>query len=565
MDTANTPRSPRAPVAALAIIAVTAAIGVASPALAGPPVAVAGPLAGSPARVPLALGPAPAPADAPPADGPIEGPLVPEVPEFEDPIIAAIRPVAGGLTSEEVARRSVERSPALATKQAEVAAAQAQLDQTVYQFIPRVEGTAQYVRLSRVRVNLGGGLGDGFLVGAANPGPLTTGPCAPDVPFQCVVDFTGTPVAAVPLDFDIPDPPLNAMSLQAQLGVPISDYIARLPTAKKAGQAQVRAAQFASTAELLNTQRDARVAYYDWTRSVASRVALRESMIRTQARLEDAEAAFEAGVASRADVMRLDAAVATLTAASIRAENFQILAEQALSLQMGETEFPRYQIGEDLLIPQAAPPETNNLPAMIEEAERQRYEMKAFAASTEQLDYAIKTTRAGYYPRLDGFAETTYANPNQRFFPLEPVFRASWSAGLSLSWVMNDAINSVVRVKELEANKRGLEAQREALRRGVALEVAAAYAERESVRAEIEHLDRAAESAIEGYRVAVDLFQVGDATTTDILDAEYERVEATLRGINAKIDLRLANLRLEYATGRVEPIKTEVEPGSYRR
>lgn len=556
MDTANShwfkPASFR--LASLVSLAALAVLGVGSPALAAPR---------RPARVPLAI--APAPADAPPLDGPIEGPFEPPPPpEYEDPIVAAIRPVPGGLTSEEVARRSVERSPALAGKQAEVAAAQAQLDQTLYQFIPRVDGKLQYVRLSQARVSLGTGLGEGFLVGSANPGLLTTGPCIEGAILQCVVDSQGSPVAAFPLDFNIPDPPLNAITLQAQLGVPISDYIARLPTAKKAGQAQVRAAQYANTAELLNTQRDARVAYYDWTRSVASRVALQESLLRTQARLEDAEAAFEAGVASRADVMRLDAAVATLTAASIRAENFQILAEQALALQMGESEFPRYQIGEDLLTPEPALPGATDLQAMIEEAERQRYEMRAFAASTEQLEYAIKTTRAGYYPRLDGFAEATYASPNQRFFPLEPVFNGSWSAGLSLTWVMNDAINSMVRVKELEANARGLDAQREALRRGLALEVAAAFAERESVSAEIEYLERATESAIEGYRVAVDLYQVGDATTTDILDAEYERVDAALRSINARIDLRLANLRLAYAAGRVEPIATQVPAGSYR-
>ncbi|MFO7567869.1 MAG: TolC family protein [Enhygromyxa sp.] len=524
------------------------------------------PPTGSPAQAASVLGSAPAdqPPSEAPQDGAIEGPAPVDLPEFENPIVAALQPVPGGLTSEQVARRSVESSPMLAAKQAEVAAAEAQLEQTIYQFIPRVEGSATYMRLSQARLNFGTDMGDGFLVGALNEGPLTFGPCEPGSIFNCVVDFTGQPVGAFPLDFGVQDPPLNAFSLQAQLGVPISDYIARLPTAKKAGKAQIRASEYATTAELLTTQTDARVAYYNWVRAIANKVALQESLVRTQARLEDAQAAFEAGVASKADVMRLDAAVATLTAATIRAENYQILAEQALALQMGEDGFPRYQIGEDLLVPEAPLADVNDLQAMIEEAERQRYEMKAFAASTESLDYAIKTTRAGYYPRLDGFAEATYANPNQRFFPLEPVFNASWSAGLSLTWVMNDAIQSSAKVKELEANQRGLDAQREALRRGLAMEVAVAYAERQSVLAELQHIERATESAVEGYRVAVDLYQVGDATTTDILEAEYEQVDATLRNINAKIDLRIANLKLMYATGRLEPITTGVAPGSYR-
>jgi outer membrane protein len=72
------------------------------------------------------------------------------------------------------------------------------------------------------------------------------------------------------------------------------------------------------------------------------------------------------------------------------------------------------------------------------------------------------------------------------------------------------------------------------------------------VLAELEYIERATASAVEGYRVAVDLYQVGDATTTDILDAEYEQVSATLSNINAKLGLRLADIKLLYALGRLE-------------
>ncbi len=493
-------------------------------------------------------GPVAAPVE-PPVEGPAPAPPTP--PEFDNPIIAALQPVAGGLTSDEVAQRTVDSSPMLVAKQAEVAAAEAQLDATIYQFIPRMEGRATYTRLSKARLNFDVGSG-GFIVGAQAEGLLSYGPCGDLAPITCVVDMEGNPVGAVAFDFPVPEVPRNAISLQAQLGVPISDYIARLPTAKKAGKAQIRASEYAAKAEQLTVQRDARVAYYDWIRATASKVALQESLARTQARLLDAQAAFDAGVASKADVMRLDAAVATMSAAVIRAENFQRVAAQALAVQMGDETFPDYQIGENLFVPEPELAGVDNLDAMIAEARSNRYEMKAFLSSTEALEYGIKTTRAGYYPRLDGFAEVTYANPNQRFFPLEQVFNASWSAGVSLTFVINEAISTSAEVKKLEANQRSLEAQRELLARGLAVEVAYAHAERQSVLAEMQHIERATASAVEGYRVAVDLYQVGDATTTDILDAEYEQVSATLNEINTKIGLRLANIKLLYALGRLE-------------
>ncbi len=490
----------------------------------------------------------------------VEGPVQPA--EFEDPLLLILQPQPGGLTSEEVARRAVESSPTIAAKQASVELAEAQLDSTLYQFIPRVEVSFSYTRLSRAKINFGNSLGDGFLVGALNEGPLSLGPCEPGSIFQCVIDTGGSPVGAFPLDFSVPNPPLNAFSLQAQLGVPISDYIARMPSAKKSGQAQIVAAELAREAEQLTAQKNARIAYYDWVRASVGVVALEQSIVRTKARLVDAQAAFDAGVASKADTMRLDAAIANLSAAKIEAENFRELASQNLALLMGESEFSSYTIGEDVLSPEPTLADTDNLQALIDEAQNERLEGKAIAASRKSIDQGIKTTRAGYYPRLDGFADATYANPNQRFFPLEPVWNGSWAAGLRLSFVLGDAIRTSSQVKELEANRRQLDAQQALVNRGLALEVAAAWAERQSAAAALEFTEQAKQSAAEGYRVAVDLFQVGEATTTDILDAEYEQVASTLGAINTKIDLRIANLKLEYATGRLEPMVTEAKPGS---
>jgi hypothetical protein len=40
-----------------------------------------------------------------------------------------------------------------------------------------------------------------------------------------------------------------------------------------------------------------------------------------------------------------------------------------------------------------------------------------------------KVARAGYYPRLDVFADAIYANPNPRVFLPESKFRATWDVG----------------------------------------------------------------------------------------------------------------------------------------
>ncbi|MFY0536441.1 hypothetical protein [Nannocystis pusilla] len=69
----------------------------------------------------------------------------------------------------------------------------------------------------------------------------------------------------------VQDPdPLNSYSLSANLSVPISDYILSLAPARKGTLAARESAVFARDAERVKVQTDARLAYYNWLRGVAS-------------------------------------------------------------------------------------------------------------------------------------------------------------------------------------------------------------------------------------------------------------------------------------------------------
>jgi outer membrane protein TolC len=63
---------------------------------------------------------------------------------------SALTGKAGGLTAEQVAKKATATSFAAEQKRQEVVAAAANLDRAVYDFIPRLSGTASYFRLSEV-------------------------------------------------------------------------------------------------------------------------------------------------------------------------------------------------------------------------------------------------------------------------------------------------------------------------------------------------------------------------------------------------------------------------------
>ena len=449
----------------------------------------------------------------------------------------------GGLTAEQVAKRAVTSSPELRARQAEIDAAQAKIDEAIAQLLPRLTLKGSYARLSPVDASLGGAL-----VGAENEGPILVGPCPdPAMGDSCALDSAGTPIGATAFEFPTP---LNHYTLNASLAIPISDYVLRLSDTLSATRKGKDAAEIQKRAEAVKIASDARVAYYNWLRAKAGVAVARSSLARFNAMLKDARAAFELGAATKADVLRLQAAVASTELAVDETRTMQQLAEQQLAIMMDEP-VRSYQVGEDLLQQlEPAPAAELSIDNLVKEAYRKRLELKGLQALTRSLEAGARAARVSQWPRLDAFGDITYANPNTVFFPLQEEWKESWAVGLAISYSLNDSLAGAASGSELEANRRQAEANLESLRRGIKLQVTSAYFDVRKARTAIRTAARGQAAAREAYRVASDLYRVGRATTTDLMEAESELVVASLQEVNAVLDYRIASVRLSHAIGR---------------
>lgn len=491
-------------------------------------------------------------ATAPPAQAPTD-PSSPDVGTYQDKVRAALAPVPGGLTADQVAQEAVATSPSVEVRRAELMSTAASVDDTVSRFAPDITGTATYSRISPANIDFGGG---GASVGALNEGPLGVAPC-PGAPGQsCVVDSMGVPVAAAA--FGPIEIPLNNYSLVASLSVPFSDYALRLMPAVKGARAETEAAKLQRDAEKQSVELQARLAYYDWLRAVAQVAVAEQTVESTSARLEDSRAIEAAGIATSSDVLRLDAVVANAEVGLNNARSFEQLASQNLAVLM-DSETNDFRVGEDVFAPPPALPRSTDLDAMVDEAMDSRLELKAVQENTDALEYGRRAAVSNYFPRVDGFADATYANPNQRFFPLESRWRASWTVGASLTWRLSTFLQSRAQAKQLKASQRLATANVSAMRRAIELEVTAAWHERERAAKAIDLHTRQLESSLAAYEQQVALYKAGEATTTDIIDSEASRLNATLQEVNARIDLLVANNKLMRATGRMKPIEVPAD------
>jgi outer membrane protein TolC len=107
------------------------------------------------------------------------------------------------------------------------------------------------------------------------------------------------------------------------------------------------------------------------------------------------------------------------------------------------------------------------------------------------------------------------------------------------------------------AARRRLAASLEALYRGIEMEVASAYQELRRAKSAIDINTKTLQIAEAVYMQQSVLYSAGELTTTDLIAAETDRLNASLRSLNAQIDLRVARLKLLRASGRVPPMSVE--------
>jgi outer membrane protein TolC len=490
---------------------------------------------------PLPAAPATVAAPLPPA-GPAARAAVP------DPLAIALAPQPGGLTPDEAAKTAMKTKHSVRSKQADLEAASARVDQAFVNYFPRLTLSATYTRLSAVPDLYLGGVG----IALTKPGEIRVDPaCATANGASCKI--VNVPAMGKPEDVTAVAPKpfqaqLNTGSFVASLAVPVSDYIFRISQGYSAASHGEKGKRIELEAETLQAAADAKIAYYNWVRARGSVVVTKQAVDQSRAHVEDANKTFAVGLISKADVLRLEAQMAGAQQSQAETEALEMLTEEQLKIVLSLPPGPPLIIGSDVMHEPATAP-TETLAALQEQSMARRLEIRALDETELSLKETVSIARAGYLPRLDVFADATMANPNQRVF-FSTGFAGTWDAGARLSWTLNDSFTASGATAEAKARVASLAEQKGNLRDGLRLEVTSAYADMQKSVATIEASERQLTASEESLRVRNELFKNGKATSVELVDAEAEVTRARLGRLNARIGLAVARVRLDHATGR---------------
>lgn len=419
------------------------------------------------------------------------------------------------LAPDDVVRLALAAAPSLEAERASTRQAKRDLGYAAVDFVPTLEAQASYTRLSPVDIP-----------------PLSFNGIEIDNPFLPILDNT-----------------------QVQLSAtwPVSDLFFSILPAYRAQRDALHLQRATESVERTQVAKTALEAYYGLARVregiavAADGVAVLEAHER---RLEDL---FGAGLATRADVLAVSAQLAEAKGQWVSLQG----TERVALAQLRSLLDTRDDI--DVVVAEAPSAEPTSGEALVSQALDARPEMQLFDHLVDLHHHTAAAQRGAAAPHLVVGANYLLANPNQRILPLTEEFRGTWDVTVALQWSPNATVRGVKAAEQAATDEARARADRRAMTLGIEVQVLQARSQLEAAAETIAVTERRVTAAEAAFATELDLLAAGLSTPADSLDAEAAARRAQHALVDARIDLLVASVQLQHATGHLlDP--TEPQP-----
>ena len=277
---------------------------------------------------------------------------------------------------------------------------------------------------------------------------------------------------------------------------------------------------------------------------------VRDSVTRIEAELHDVKARFDAGFLPPSDVLTVQTRVSQEQSLLIDAENQRDSARATLARLIGARLDADFEPDATLDQP-ALPAAGMTSPAQgAPDITSARADHLALVLRSGAADARIEAARAGFRPQIGVGAGYDYARPNPRIFPREDVWKASWDVGVNVSWTLWNGGRTAAEVAGARSQSNAIREQLAELDTQIALEVRQRQLDLTSARAAVKPTGDAVQSAVEAHRVVAERYKAGVATSSDLLDAQQDQLQAELGRTRALANVKLAEARLARALGQ---------------
>jgi outer membrane protein len=339
---------------------------------------------------------------------------------------------------------------------------------------------------------------------------------------------------------------VNNYSLKFSLFAPIFNEVKRQEIhaaehTANAAQADVKTSQSGVTFQIKQQ-------YWNLYKLQRTLEAVNKNLEEARAHLEDVRSKLKEGTVLPNDTLRMMVQVSTAELRKIQTEKDIRVAMAALMSTIGLPLHEQVTIDskpDGYLFPFIS----TSLSELIEKAKKNRPELGAISERINAANSNIRMARSGYYPQVAIAGNFYYQDPNQRYFPAQNVFKATWDASINLNWDLWTWNAAGFQADEAEYTMEQLQETKKQMEDAIALEVTQTYYTRLTAAEAIHTAHIASEQAQENSRVISVQYSKGVANTTDVIDAEAALLQARVNLAEAETDASIAEAQLEKSLG----------------
>lgn len=363
------------------------------------------------------------------------------------------------------------------------------------------------------------------------------------------VDEYGIPQANGTTRIIFPDIP-NNLRARADASVPVYTSGRTQSLIASAGLDKTAADLDTRTAEA-DVSLDVARAYWTLVTARESAKVVEQGLVRIDAYVSDVKARVDTGFLPPNDLLSAQAQRARQNVALIQARNAAAVAQADLCRLVGVDLDTAIVTSSPLMVamPAVASLTSMSMAALTEQARTGRSERSALTTRADAAREAGVAAAAALKPQVaiaGGFEES---RPNARIVPRVDEWRASWEAGISVSWQLFDGGKSKADRAAAAANAHAIERRRDDFDAMLGVELRQRRLDVDAGRAALAASAEAVAASTEARRVVEERFKAGVATSTDVLDAQTSLLQAELERTQLAAALRLNEARLLRAVG----------------
>jgi outer membrane protein len=309
----------------------------------------------------------------------------------------------------------------------------------------------------------------------------------------------------------------------------VDDSKASLEMAKKDVVLSVREGYFS----ILKTQK---------TQEVAEQVVK-----QLEAHVKVAQAYFDVGITPKNDLLQSEVKLAQAKQDLIKAENGVALAKASFNNLL------RKDINAPLNVVNVLEykPFPLRFEDSLEEALRQREEIKSAELKVEKAKQNVKIARSDFFPTITLSGNYNRFSDEIKLGGAYPYDR--WTIQTSATFTLGDWGKTAYKVGESKIGVTQAEDSKNVVKEGIILEVKEDYLDMVQAEKNIGVSEKTIEQAEENLRMNEERYKYQVATSTDVLDAVILLAQSRVNYYNALSDFNTAKAKLERAMGRMYP------------